>query len=189
MEVIMRETIKKHGRITGNQIYIRPITEQDTDNIIRWRNSDSVRPYFIYQKPFTKEGHLKWLKDMIYSGNGFQFIVCRTEDDKPIGSTYLRDYDKECRKAEYGVFIGEAEEKGKGIGTEMLKLTMQFAFQEVKLHKVFARAFSDNLPSVKSFLHEGFQQEAYLKDEVYINGEYRDIVFLAKINPDEIKEK
>lgn len=175
----------KEGRIVGERVYLRFITAEDTEDIIRWRNSDAVRPYFIYQKPFTREGHMQWLKSMIKSGKGYQFIVCRKKDDKAIGSTYLRDYDPECRKAEYGVFLGEENEKGKGIGTEILELTLQFAFEELKLHKVFARAFSDNMPSIKSFLKCGFEKEAYLKDEEYVNGEYRDIVFLAKINPKE----
>lgn len=175
-------------KIMGNQIYLRPITdsEEDTNHIIRWRNSDGVRPYFIYQKPFTIEGHKQWLEKEIFSGKGFQFIVCKIEDDTPIGCTYLRDYDKVSRKAEYGFFIGVEEEKGKGIGKDMLTTTMEFAFEELGLHKLYARAFANNMPSVKSFLSCGFEQEAYLRDEEYINGEYRDIVFLAKINPREI---
>ena len=38
-------------RIYGEQVYLRPITPDDTDLIIEWRNSEAVRPYFIYQKP------------------------------------------------------------------------------------------------------------------------------------------
>ena len=178
-------------KIVGKQVYIRPITdsEEDTNNIIRWRNSETVRPYFIYQKPFTVEGHKHWLETEIFAGKGFQFIVHRVEDDKPIGCTYLRDYDKECRKAEYGMFIGEQIEKGKGIGTEILGLTMEFAFKELKLHKVFSRIFADNPASIHSVSNNGFEQEAYLKDEEFVNGEYRDMVLLAKINPDEISKK
>ena len=177
-------------RITGKQVYLRPITdsEEDTNNIIRWRNSDVVRPYFIYQKPFAVEGHTKWLEKEIFSGRGFQFIVCRVEDDKPIGCTYLRDYDSNARKAEYGMFIGEQIEKGKGIGTEILGLTMEFAFGTLKLHKVFSRIFADNPASIHSVSNNGFEQEAYLKDEEFVNGEYRDIVILAKINPDETEK-
>lgn len=170
-------------KICGKQVYIRPITEEDTDNIIKWRNSDAVRPYFIYQKPFTREGHLNWLRSMIETGCGYQFIVCRIEDDMPIGCTYLRDYDREHNKIEYGVFLGSEEVKGRGIGAESLALTLQFAFDTLDVHKVFARAFSDNLASIGSFLKGGFEKEAYLKDEVFVNGEYRDIVLLGKINP------
>lgn len=177
----------QNERITGDRIYLRPITEADTPLIIRWRNSEGVRPFFIYQKPFTEEGHKQWLKTMIESGNGYQFIICSKADDTPIGSTYLRDYDKECKKAEYGMFIGEPDWKGKGIGTEALKLTIQFAFEDIHLHKVFSRIFSDNQSSIQSVLRGGFEEEAYLKDEVFVNGTYRDIVLLAKINPNEMK--
>ncbi len=170
-------------KIIGKKVYIRPITEEDTDLIIEWRNSEAVRPYFIYQKPFTREGHLNWLKTMIETGCGYQFIVCKIEDDTPIGCTYLRDYDREHNKIEYGVFLGSENVKGQGIGTEILGLTLQFAFETLKVHKVFARAFSDNQASIGSFLKGGFNKEAYLKDEVRVNGEYRDIVLLGKINP------
>ena len=174
-------------RIVGPRVYLRPINDskEDTELILRWRNSDTVRPYFIYQKPFTEEGHKQWLETQIFSGKGYQFIVCRNEDQKPIGCTYLRDYDSYVRKAEYGVFLGEVEERGKGLGKEVLELTLQFAFEELKLHKVSARAFADNLPSVMSFLRCGFEKEGHFKEEEYINGEYRDIVFLGKINPKE----
>ena len=170
-------------KIIGNTVYLRAITDEDTDLIINWRNSDAVRPYFIYQKPFTKEGHERWLETMIRSGLGYQFIVCRIEDNTPVGCTYLRDYDRENNKIEYGVFLGSEDVKGKGIGTEILELTLRFAFETLGVHKVFARAFADNAASVNSFLKGGFEKEAYLKDEVFVNGEYRDIVFLAKINP------
>ena len=170
-------------KIIGKTVYLRPLTDEDTDLIINWRNSDAVRPYFIYQKPFTKEGHKKWMETMIKSGLGYQFIVCRNEDDEPVGCTYLRDYDRENNKIEYGVFLGSEDVKGKGIGTEILGLTLEFAFEELDIHKVFARAFADNAASVGSFLKGGFEKEAYLRDEVCVNGEYRDIVLLGKINP------
>ena len=171
--------ISMTDKIIGKTVYLRSITNEDTELIVRWRNSDAVRPYFIYQEPFTKEGHEKWLQNMIYSGKGYQFIVCKNDTDEPIGCTYLRDYDRVNNKIEYGVFLGTDTVKGQGIGTEILKLTLQFAFEELKLHKVFARAFADNQASIKSFLKGGFTQEAYLRDEVCINGVYRDIVFLA----------
>ena len=170
-------------KIMGKSVYLRPITEEDTDDIIRWRNSEAVRPYFIYQQPFTKEGHLNWLKNMIYSGKGYQFIVCMIEDDKPIGSTFLRDYDKEHNKIEYGMFLGSDTVKGKGIGKEICRLTWNYAFEELDVHKIFSRILADNMASRKSCEGAGMIEEAYLKDDVRINGEYRDLVWLSIINP------
>ncbi len=176
-------------RVEGEQIYLRPITKEDTENIVRWRNSDAVRPYFIYQKPFTVEGHLKWLETEVETEKCYQFIVCLKEDDTPVGSTFLRDYSPEHRKAEYGIFLGSDRIKGRGIGTESLQLTLRFAFEHLNLHKVFSRIFKDNEVSVKTLLKCGFHQEGCLIQDVIVNGEYRDLVLLAILNPaDESQE-
>ena len=169
------------NELIGEHIYLRPITYADTDLIIKWRNSDSVRKYFIYREPFTKEGHENWMKNQIETKKAFQFIVCDNESGRPIGCTYLRDYDKIHNKAEYGVFIGEEGMRGKGLGKEMLNLTMSFAFCSLGLHKVYARALSDNAASINCFLACGFEKEAYLKDEVYLDGKYNDIVLFGKL--------
>lgn len=174
-------------RLYGEQVYLRPITVDDTENIIKWRNSDAVRPYFIYQKPFTAEGHMKWLETMIFSGKGYQFIVCQIEDDKPIGSAYFRDYDKEHNKIEYGMFLGENDVKSKGIGTEIYKLSLTFAFEVLDVHKVFCRVFADNAICLRSCEKAGLKREGCFKDEVCIDGQYRDIVMLGIINPNHTK--
>ena len=79
-------------------VTIRPITYDDTDNIIKWRNSDYVRSHFIDQRLFTKESHEYWLRNMVETGKVAQFIILL--DGTPVGSVYLRDIDYEkLRKA------------------------------------------------------------------------------------------
>lgn len=179
--------MSKTDWIEGQQIYLRPITREDTDFILEWRNSEEVRPFFIYQEPFTRQGHEKWLQTMIDSGKGYQFIICLKENDEPVGSTYLRDYEPLHKKAEFGFFLGSPSVRGRGIGSESLGLTLEFAFDRLGLHKVFARAFEDNPASVNSFLKCGFEKEALLRDDVWAGGRFRNIVLLGKINPKDQK--
>ena len=54
--------------IRGKKILLRPMTEKDTENIVRWRNEAFVRENFIYQKPFTAEGHKHWAETMVNTG-------------------------------------------------------------------------------------------------------------------------
>ena len=164
-------------------IYLRPMTPEDTDNIIKWRNQDFVRRNFIYQELFTREGHEEWTRTMIDSGKGVQFIICIKENDRPIGSVYLRDIDKTAKKAEYGIFIGENETWGRGYGFKTATLMLKYAFEELKLHKVMLRVLADNERAKKSYEHAGFVQEAYLKDEVFLEGSYRDLILMAAFNP------
>lgn len=175
--------------IEGKRVYLRPITYEDSELIVKWRNQENVRRYFIYREPFTKEGQDKWMREQVETGKVYQFIVCENHTDRPIGCTYLRDINLVYRKAEYGVFLGEEDTRGKGIGKEILLLTMQFAFEQLHLHKVFARALADNPASIHCFLNSGFCKEATLRDDVYVDGEYRDVVFVGMLEEDYEKSK
>lgn len=171
----------RQGSLLGEKVLLRPMTPEDTDRIVNWRNRDSVRKNFIYQKPFTPEGHRQWIETMITTGRAVQFIICEKETGRPIGSAYLRDIDREYEKAEYGIFIGEEEARGKGYGTETARLMLAYAFEVLKLHKICLRLIADNTEALQSYEKAGFVREAYLKDEIRINGIYRDIILMAKI--------
>lgn len=166
----------------GEKIILRKMKSEDTEDIIRWRNQDFVRRNFIYQKPFTKEGHIQWISSMIETGKAIQFMIIDSSSDKPVGSVYFRDIDREHNKAEYGIFIGEEDALGRGFGTEAARLALNYAFEELRLHKVFLRVFAENTAAVKSYEKAGFKQEAYLRDEVCIDGEYKDMLLMAVIS-------
>jgi len=168
----------------GN-IYLRIMTAEDTDNIVKWRNSDAVRTNFIYQKLFTRQSHEHWIETMVNTGKVVQMIICMCGSDMPVGSVYIRDIDVVHNKGEYGIFIGESSARGHGVGTAAAKLMIQYAFKELKLHRLFLRVFADNAQAMGSYEKAGFVKEAYLKDDVCIDGVYRDIVLMAIINRNE----
>lgn len=173
----------KDVRLEGERVYLRSITSDDTDMVVRWRNQENVIKYFFYRGDFTKESHENWLRTRVDTGEVEQFIVCMKDTDRPIGCTYIRDIDYTNRKAEYGVFLGEEDARGKGIGKEILNLTVDYAFNTLKLHRIYARVYESNKPSLFSFLHCQFTQEAVLKDSIWADGNYHDIVLLSRINP------
>ena len=69
-----------------NRVSIRKITEEDTDNIIKWRNSPDVNINFIYRRPLTREDHLSWLHNKVDKGEVAQFIIHSDELEKDVGS-------------------------------------------------------------------------------------------------------
>ena len=163
-------------------VNLRLMTYDDTENIIKWRNSDGVRKNFIYQGLFTKESHENWIHTMIETGKVVQMIIVETATDTPVGSVYVRDIDRTHNKAEYGIFIGEECARGKGYGTAAAQLMIRYCFEELKLHKLMLRVYADNPQAIRSYEKAGFEKEAYLKEEVCIDGKYRDIVLMAILN-------
>lgn len=171
--------------LKGNKIYLEPIKRQDTENIIRWRNQPFVRSNFINQELFTKESHENWLETIVHTGKAEQFIIYAKPEGKAIGSVYLRDIDRKNQKAEYGIFIGEEEYLGKGFGSEAANVILKYAFEKMKLHKVTLRVFASNKRAIESYKKAGFSEEGYFKDEVKVQGRYRDIIFMAVLGKGE----
>ena len=167
------------------RIYLRLMTAEDTENIIKWRNSDVVRKQFIYQKEFTVESHENWIKTMIETGKAVQMMIVLNEGDRAIGSVYVRDIDLEHKKAEYGIFIGETDCLGKGYGTEAAELMIEYAFEFLGIHKLMLRVYAENERGIKSYEKAGLKKEAYLKDDVYVQEKFRDIVLMAVINQED----
>lgn len=164
-------------------IYLRKMTREDTDLIVAWRNSDAVRKNFIYQELFTRESHENWIRTKVETGDVVQMIICDAATDAPLGSVYIRDIDRHHNKAEYGIFIGEDSARGRGVGTATAKLMLRYCFEEEQLHRVYLRAFADNMAAIRSYEKAGFQREGLLLDDVCIDGEYCDIVWMAAVNP------
>ena len=165
-------------------IYLRCMSPEDTDLIIKWRNSDSVRKNFIYQAPFTREGHENWIRTMIDTGRAVQMMICESGEGPPLGSVYIRDIDRTHNKAEYGIFIGEAAARGRGTGTAAAGLMLRYCFEEEGLHRIYLRALADNVQAVRSYEKAGFRKEALLRDDVRIDGTYRDIIWMAILQTD-----
>ena len=170
-------------KIESNAIALRPITEDDTSLIVRWRNSDAVRNNFLYRKPITAETHRKWLEEKVRTGKVIQYIIELTKSGKPVpvGSVYLRDIDEENSSAEFGVFIGEDNARGKGIGTKAAHLMLGFAHNQLGLHRVFLRLLADNVSAYKAYRKAGFVAEGIFRDMIKLDGKYRDIMFMSSI--------
>lgn len=175
--------MKEYSDVSAG-VYLRPMTYDDTDLIVAWRNSDAVRKNFIYQALFTRESHENWIRTMVETGKVVQMIICDSASDKPLGSVYIRDIDRHHNKAEYGIFIGEQDARGRGVGTAAAKLMLRYCFEEEKLHRVYLRAFAENVQAIRSYEKAGFWREGLLCDDVCIDGEYRDIVWMAALNPE-----
>lgn len=174
---------KENRQPESDLIYLRPIEIADTEQIVTWRNKERVRRNFIYQKPFTPEGHKNWIRTQVEPGHVVQFIICEKPSGRAVGSVYFRDIDREKGCAEYGIFIGEDDAVGKGYGTQAARLALTYAFEKLELQSVFLRVFSDNIGARKSYENAGFKLLEDKREEAVIDGNTREVLFYGLVFP------
>ena len=170
--------------IEGEKVVLRPITDADTDDIVRWRNDPEVWRYFLFREPFTPEMHRAWLRDKVAAGRVVQYIITERESGRSVGSVYFRDVDPKNESAEYGIFIGEAAARGRGIGTETARLFTDFGLNVLRLHRISLKVLGDNEIARRSYEKAGFRTEGVFRDYVKLDGVFTDVVFMAKLGED-----
>ena len=78
--------------------------------------------------------------------------------------------------------IGEKDFWGRGYGTEALKLVVNYAFNRLNLHKIYAGINSSNKASIRAYQKVGFKVEGRKREERYIDGRYHDTMIMGLIS-------
>ena len=181
---VERQQMPQRPVLQGTKVILRPITMEDTERIVRWRNDPQVQKKFIYRQPFTAEGHIQWMQTKVATGAVVQYMIVEQQTGRPVGSVYYRDIDAIHNSAEFGIFIGELDARGVGLGTETARLFVRFGFETLGLHRIYLRVLAENIPARKSYEKGGFRTEGFAREMVYLDGEYHDVVFMAVLNSD-----
>ena len=68
---------------------------------------------------------------------------------------------------------------GKGLATEAIGLTVDFAFKKLNLRKIISAVYANNPGSIKAFKKNGFSIEGRTKKRYFYRGDYVDSILLG----------
>ena len=104
--------------------------------------------------------------------------IVRREDDALIGTCTLFDISLQNRRAEMG-YILDRRHWGKGYMGEALATLLDYAFAELRLHRVEADVDPRNGASVRVLERLGFVREGLLRERWRVADEVSDTLMLA----------
>jgi ribosomal-protein-alanine N-acetyltransferase len=110
-------------------------------------------------------------------------IFLNDGDMRHIGNIKLA-IDRPHRRGEIGLMIGDASCRGRGFGSEAIAAITDHAFHSLRLHKVTAGCYGENVASVRAFLKAGFVREGLRPSHYRSHEAWDDMILLGKINRD-----
>lgn len=176
--------IKKDLRIDGKRIFLRLICEDDaTKEYLNWLKSKEVTQFLESRLLDYNMSSLKnYIKKTISDPAVIFLAIVVKENNKNIGTVKLAPINWYHKFSEIGIMIGDKNSWGKGYASETLKILSNFAFKKLKLHKLTAGAYENNVGSIRAFIKAGFIEEGRRKKQFLHKGNYVDHVLLAKFN-------
>lgn len=177
--------------LSGNQIFLRsPVAEDFGEIMVRWVNDREVTKFLSRGTfPGNLEAFQEEFAGLKNSKTDLQLAICLKENSQYIGVTGLHSLNWVARHAEFRILIGEKEHWGKGIGTEALQLMSAYGFEILNMNKVWLGVNISNQKAYQSYLKGGFHEEGRLRQEVYRNGQYYDVIRMSILRDEYEKKK
>lgn len=122
----------------------------DAYTLFVWANDPDVRRNSFSPEPIVWEKHLSWLQKKLSSRDCVIFIL--SLNGLPIGQVRY-EYENEKAVLDYSI---ATDQRGKGFGTTLLKLTLTRALKHLSAETAQAIVKCSNMSSRKALLKAGF---------------------------------
>ncbi len=168
--------------LEGKRIALRDFLIEDNQSIYSWLQRPEITRYLMADfLPKTSRETETYVEAQMARNDPLNraFVITLRADASCIGVTGCHNISWPNRAGEIGIFIGEPEQLGKGYGTEAMELLLAFCFKELNLHRVFLRVFDFNRRAIDSYRKCGFKEEGRLREALYRQGDYHDVVVMS----------
>ncbi|MGA2821399.1 MAG: GNAT family protein [Anaerolineales bacterium] len=165
--------------ISEERVRLRPIEREDLPRFVRWFADPEVRAGLRMHLGMSLAMEERWFEGILQrpADEQPQAIEVRTGRDQweHIGSAGFHGIDWRNRSAEVGIVIGEKRYWNQGLGTEVMRLLLEHAFDTLNLRRVYLRVFEDNPRAQRTYEKVGFVLEGRLRQAEFRRGTYRDV--------------
>lgn len=162
-------------KLSGERIYLSPINMEDLQQYTKWINDKAVSGFLgLHHQVNGLQQEQKVLAQMV--GEPYHFAIVLRDGDALLGNASLMDVQHINRRATLGIFIGEEAYRGKGYGTEAIRLLLDFGFQTLNLHNINLYVHADNARGIACYYKIGFREAGRIREAVYKDGRYQDLV-------------
>ncbi len=165
---------------------IRRLKQKDAMFMLEWmRDKDTTQNFRFPFEQATLESVTKFIDNSFSSLNKHFAVV--NESDAYLGTVSLKDISEKNRSAEYAIVVRSIA-RGTGAAALATKEILHYAFDTLKLHKVYLNVLEKNERAKHFYTKCGFVYEGTSKDAILLNGSYESLAWYGIINDREREE-
>lgn len=162
--------------LRGERVTLRTIEEEDLEFVRETLSDPAVRRPLSMTQPKNLESVEEWFEDRVSEADSVDLAVCL--DGEIRGAVWLFDVDQTAGHAEIGYWL-TPDVHGQGIMTEAARLVVEYAFEELRLHRVRGRALATNDASLGVLENCGMKREVREREAKHVDGQFVDMVHLG----------
>lgn len=144
-----------------NIVYVRPSFDLVPDYLEMVNDIDNVARFIGERsEPLTEQQEIDYIKDKM-DNNATMFSMLEKGTNKFIGN--IEFFNRVFEEAEWGIVITTSMQN-KGYGTEALKRSVEYGFNELGLNRIYLGVYVNNPRAIHVYENCGFKE--YERDDV-----------------------
>ncbi|MGB3365867.1 MAG: GNAT family protein [Acidaminobacteraceae bacterium] len=165
----------------GVLVRFRELRDADLKLAQKFINDPEVSRNLSPRTPFlaTLKDEKAFLDGISFMKDTYNFAIEAKDSNKYIGGCGINEIDWKNSVATVGIMIGDKDYWSKGYGTDAMKLLVKFIFEQMNVNKIKLNVYSFNERARKCYLRTGFTQEGILREELFRDGKYHDIILMG----------
>ncbi|WP_456392069.1 UDP-4-amino-4,6-dideoxy-N-acetyl-beta-L-altrosamine N-acetyltransferase [Persephonella sp.] len=160
------------------------LSDKEIEMVRKWRNSEKIRKWMLNDKLISAEEHIRFIKSLKETKSKVYWLVMK--DKQHIGVIYFTDIMWNHRNAYLGVYVNP-ENISQGNGKILLTLILDIGFNLFRFHSLRLEVIEDNHIAISLYKKFSFKEEGRLREFVFRDGNWKDVIIMGMINPQEKK--
>ncbi len=169
--------------LAGKTVRLRGVLAEDLPTLFEiasemtnWEERTAAAP-----KPLARETFDQRLEQNRDDPHHVDFVI--TAGERVVGRCSLMHEDPLARHAEVGMGLVAAA-RGKGYGTDALRVLVEFAFSRRNLRRLYLSVLASNGPAIAAYRKAGFVEEGLRREHCWVRGGYCDEVVMGLLRSD-----
>jgi UDP-4-amino-4,6-dideoxy-N-acetyl-beta-L-altrosamine N-acetyltransferase len=135
-------------------VKIEQVTIADEAKLLEWRNSLEVSKWMFSNHVISEAEHSAWFKQMLLSEKTVYWKIIK--DSQAVGIVNLSKIDLTNASCSWAIYLGEASARGFGAAQAASLLSLNFAFDVLRLGVVRCEAIAENVRAIGLYKQVGF---------------------------------
>lgn len=159
----------------GELVALGPLRREAIPQYVRWMNDfGTTRTLAVQPRPMTREQEEAWYEQAATNEADRTFSIIERTTGRIVGNCDMVNISLPHRRAEVGIVIGEPDARGRGYGTEAMRLLVDYAFTVAGMHSLMLWVYEFNQAARRCYEKVGFREVGRRRQSRWLNGRFWD---------------
>jgi len=169
------KNLEIYNTFQSDRLEIDLMARKDLEEVRKLHNHPEVLKYLTDIRPVSEQEQEQWFTKISNSRANYRFIARLKESLDLVGVFRLDKLDHVNQSAQIGLDVHPTFQN-MGFGTEIYGIFFKLLFNDWNLHKLSLETLSSNVRARRLYVRLGMSIEGTLRQAVYRNGMYEDLV-------------